>query len=80
MVMYYKDPDGTRILSANDKTQASQSIGRLEKQDTSDVDVLKQRVKELEDLLTKHNVSALLLIARLSIIMIHADSLEQVRC
>ena len=57
MVMYYKDPDGTRILSANDKTQASQSIGRLEKQDTSDVDVLKQRVKELQDLLTKHNVS-----------------------
>ena len=57
MVMYYKDPDGTRIFSANDKTQASQSIGRLEKQDTSDVDVLKQRVKELEDLLTKHNVS-----------------------
>lgn len=59
MVRYYKDPEGTQIFSANDKTSVSQAIGRLEKQDSSDVDVLKQKIKELEDLLNKHKASTI---------------------
>lgn len=57
MVRYYRDPDGTQVLSASaDKTPASQTgIGKLDSSDT--VDVLKQRVTKLEDLLNKHNVS-----------------------
>ena len=57
MVRYYRDPDGTQVLSSNDKTLASQTgIGKLSKFDSSDMDGLKQRIKELEDLLNKHNV------------------------
>ena len=62
MVRYYRDPDGTQILSSNDKTLASQTgtISRLPKLESSDMDGLKQRVKELEDLLNKHNVCIIL--------------------
>ena len=57
MVRYYRDPDGTQVLSSNDKTLASQTgIGKLSKLDSSDMDGLKQRIKELEDLLNEHNV------------------------
>ena len=59
MVRYCKDPEGTQIFSANDKTSISQAIGRLEKEDRSDVDVLKQKIKELEDLLNKYKASIL---------------------
>ena len=63
MVRYYRDPDGTQVLSSNDKTLASQTgIGILSKLDSSDMDGLKQRIKELEDLLNKHNVSTFLLL------------------
>ena len=59
MVRYYRDPDGTRVLTSNDKTLASQvCIGKLSVPDISDADGLKRRIKELEDLLNKHNVSA----------------------
>lgn len=57
MVRYYRDPYGTQVLSSNNKTLASQNIHKVSKQESSDVDGLKQRVKELEDLLNKHNVS-----------------------
>ena len=58
MVRYYRDPDGTQVLSSNDKTLASQTgtIGKLPQLESPDMDGLKQRVKELEDLLNKHNV------------------------
>ena len=58
MIRYYRDPNGTLVLSSNDKTLANQNgIGKLPKLESSDVDGLKQRVKELEDLLNKHNVT-----------------------
>ena len=58
MVRYYRDPDGTQVLSSNDKTLGSQTgIGKLSKLDSSDMDGLKQRIKELEDMLNKHNAS-----------------------
>ena len=57
MVRYYKDPEGTQIFSVNDKTSVSQAIGKLEKQDSSDVDVIKQKIKGLEELLNKHKAS-----------------------
>ena len=70
MVRYYRDPDGTQVLSSNDKTLASQNIRNCSKQESSDVDELKQRVKELEDLLKMHNVSTFTL-AKVLITMIH---------
>ena len=58
MIRYYRDPNGTQVLSSNDKTLASQTgIRKLPKLESSDMDGLKQRVKELEDLLNKHNVT-----------------------
>ena len=63
MIRYYRDPNGTQVLSSNDKTLASQSgVGKFPKLESSDMDGLKQRVKELEDLLNKHNVKFLLLL------------------
>ena len=47
------------FFSANNKTSISQAITRLEKQDSTDVDALKQKIKELEDLLNKHNASTI---------------------
>ena len=70
MVRYYRDPDGTQVLSSNDKSLASHNIRNCSKQESSDVDELKQRVKELEDLLKKHNVSTFIL-AKVLIAMIH---------
>ena len=58
MIRYYRDPNGTQVLSSNDKTLPNQNgIGKLPKLESSDVDGLKQRVRELEDLLNKHNVN-----------------------
>jgi hypothetical protein len=68
MLRYYRDPDGTQVLSSNDNTLASQTgIGKLPKLDSFDMDGLKQRVKELEDLLNKHNVNDCIAIVRLFI-------------
>jgi hypothetical protein len=76
MVRYYRDPDGTQVLSSNDKTPASQTgIGKLPKLDSSDMDGLKQRIKELEDLLNKHNVNIFPLL-NLNSSLIHVDSME----
>ena len=62
MIRYYRDPNGTQVLSSNDKTLASQSgVGKFPKLENSDMDGLKQRIKELEDLLNKHNVKFFLL-------------------
>ena len=70
MVRYHRDPDGTQVLSSNNKTLASQNIRNCSKQESSDVDELKQKVKELEDLLKMHNVSTFTL-AKVLITMIH---------
>ena len=73
MVRYYRDPDGTEILSSSDKTLVTQTVGKFSKQESSNVDGLEQRVKMLEDLLNKHNVSTFYPCsnAKLLITMIH---------
>ena len=59
MVSLYKDPDGDTVFAAHSEaleieaTFNSQS-GRQESQD--EVGALKQRIKQLEDELTKHTV------------------------
>ena len=60
--MLYKDPDGANIFVAHDKTLGVQTTTSQHGRQASseDVDTLKQRVKWLEDELTKHNVSDLM--------------------
>ena len=79
MIRYYRDPNGTQVLSSNDKTLASQSgVGKFPKLENSDMDGLKQRIKELEDLLNKHNVKFFLLLFFFNSQspVIHTDSVE----
>lgn len=59
MIKLYKDPDGADVFAAHDKALEVQIQTTTLKGESSDVDVLKQRVKQLEDELTKYNVSHL---------------------
>ena len=50
MVSLYKDPDGDKVFEAHNEALEGQSA--LQKE-SSDMEALKQRIKELEDELTR---------------------------
>ena len=52
-----QDPSGSRVFAVHDKAwEAGATSHYAGRQNSSDVDVLRQRVKQLEEELTKHNV------------------------
>lgn len=59
MVSLYKDPDGVKVFVAHN--EALEAYGQTTTQcgivDSSDVDVLKQKIKQLEVELNKQTVS-----------------------
>ena len=58
MVSLYKDPSGKKVFTAHNKTLEIHSVPSCLKLDTeSEVDALKQKIRQLEDQLKEHAVS-----------------------
>ena len=58
MVSLYKDPDGDKVFIAHNKTLEIHSVPSCLKLDTeSEVDALKQKIRQLEDQLKEYVVS-----------------------
>lgn len=56
MVSLYKDPDGDKVFAVHNEALEAQSAPGHGRKDSSDMDALKQRIKQLQDELTKHDV------------------------
>ena len=58
MVSLYKDPEGDKVFTAHNKTLEIHTVPSCLKLDTeSEVDTLKQKIRQLEDQLKEHVVS-----------------------